>query len=36
MDEKTTKELAIITLGTLAALPVIGGVGLTLLGVLAW
>lgn len=36
MTENTKKELAIFSVGTLVALPVLGGVGLTLLGIVGW
>jgi len=36
MAEKTKKELAIVTVSTLAALPVLGGLGLAVLGIVAW
>jgi hypothetical protein len=36
MTRKTKMELALFTLSTLVALPVLGGVGLALLGVVAW
>jgi hypothetical protein len=36
MTRKTKMELALFTLSALVALPVLGGVGLTLLGVVAW
>lgn len=36
MTAKTKKELVVFTLGTLAALPVFGGLGLAALGVVAW
>ena len=36
MMAKTKKELALLTLSTLAALPVFGGVSLLMLGVIAW
>ena len=36
MTDKTKKELAIFTLSTLAALPLLGGFGLAALGVVSW
>ncbi|TWB60420.1 hypothetical protein FBZ94_104645 [Bradyrhizobium sacchari] len=36
MTTRTKKELALLTLSTLAALPIFGGLGLTMLGVIAW
>jgi hypothetical protein len=37
MDQDTKHELAVLTLGTLAAIPVVTGLGLALVtGILAW
>ena len=36
MVDETKKELAPIAVGTLAALPVLGGLSLRLLGLVAW
>jgi hypothetical protein len=37
MDQDTKHEIVVLTLGTLAAIPVVTGVGLALVaGILAW
>ena len=36
MTNNAKKELAIFSVGTLVALPMLGGVGLTLLGIVGW
>jgi hypothetical protein len=37
MDQDTKHELVVLTLGTLAAIPVVTGLGLALVtGILAW
>jgi hypothetical protein len=37
MDETTKHEIVVLTLGTLAAIPVVTGIGLAVvMGVLAW
>ena len=36
MTVERKKEMAITTLSTLATIPVLAGLGLTMLGVLAW
>jgi hypothetical protein len=37
MDQNTKHEIVVLTLGTLAAIPVVTGVGLAIVaGVLAW
>ena len=37
MDETTKHEIVVLTLGTLAAIPVVAGIGLAVVtGILAW